>query len=156
MLSNSLSVPNLTRFHSTITRFPDKIEVLGFSVGHNSEFEVFEKIVKNPKLKISKIPNALLRGPLEENSGQVWKLLASVCRRSSVLKILLPLGPMLMKNEKKIVTISIFKISKSPNTVLWLPLKRNFWRSLKTFGSRRGGGGGWRGKRGGYMETAHL
>ncbi len=71
MLSNSLSVPNLTRFHSMITRFPDKIEVLGFSVGHNSEFEVFEKIVKNPKLKISKIPNALLRGPLEENSGQV-------------------------------------------------------------------------------------
>ncbi len=30
-----------------------------------------------------------------KNSGQVSKLLAAICRRSSVLKFSLPLGPML-------------------------------------------------------------
>ncbi len=41
------------------------IEVFDFSIGYNSEFEIFEKkIVKNQKLKISKIPNVVLWGPL--------------------------------------------------------------------------------------------
>ncbi len=68
------------------------IEVFGFSIGYNAEFEIFErKIVKNRKLKISKILNKVLWGPLgRDNSGKVWKRSAAICRRSSVLKFLLP------------------------------------------------------------------
>ncbi len=60
-------LPASPKFHSvcsTIARFPD-IEVFDFSIGYNGEFAIFEKeIVKNQKLKISKISNILLWGPL--------------------------------------------------------------------------------------------
>ncbi len=36
----------------------------------------------------------------EENSGEASKLLALICRRGSVLKFSLPLGPMLTKTNK--------------------------------------------------------
>ena len=55
------------------------IEVFDFFIGYNGEFEIFgKKIVKNWKLIISKIPNVILWGPLEENSGQVSTLLSAI------------------------------------------------------------------------------
>ncbi len=50
------------------------IEVFDFSIGYNGEFEFFgKKIVKDRKLKISKIPNVVCENHWWENSGQVSK-----------------------------------------------------------------------------------
>ncbi len=57
--------------------------------------------------------------------------LAVICRRSSVLKFSLPLDPRLRKMKKKIVKISIFKISKIPNVVLCGPLGRKFRKAFR-------------------------
>ena len=95
-------------------------KVFDFYIGYNGEFDIFEtKIVKNQKLKISKIQNAVLWGPLGGNSGKVWKLLAAICR-SGILKFLLQVGPMLTKwiNSLK---FQFLKFQKS-QTVLWGPL----------------------------------
>ncbi len=55
MLYKYPRVPNFTPFCSTIARFPD-LEVFEFYIGYNGEFDIFEKkIVKNQRIKISKI-----------------------------------------------------------------------------------------------------
>ena len=59
MLNYYPRVPNFTPFCSMIARFPDNCVVFDFSIAYNGKFEIFEKkIVKNWKLKISKIPNS--------------------------------------------------------------------------------------------------
>ncbi len=60
-----------------------------------------KKIVKNQKLKISKIPK-FCEDHGAENSGEVWKLLAPICRRSSTLIFSLSWGLMLMKTNKSL------------------------------------------------------
>ncbi len=57
-------VPNFTPFCSTIARFPDN---WGFWFLHRVQWWIlnfWKKIIKNQKLKISKIPNIVLWGPL--------------------------------------------------------------------------------------------
>ncbi len=58
MFNYCARVPNFTKFRSTITPF-QIIEVYGFSILYNGEFDM-EKIVKNRKLKMSKIPKVVL------------------------------------------------------------------------------------------------
>ena len=71
------------------------IEVFYFS---NGEFASFEKnSLKIRNSKFQKSQTYFCEDHWEENSGQVSKLLAAICRRSSVLKFSLPLGPMLTK-----------------------------------------------------------
>ncbi len=71
------------------------IEVLDISICYNGELDTIEKKT-SLKLRNSKFlwgPFLVLKflwGPLGENSGQVSKLLAAICRRSSVLKFSLP------------------------------------------------------------------
>ena len=96
------------------------IEVFDFSISYNGEFEIFnkKKIVKNRNSKFQNSQTYFCEDHPEENSGKVSKLLAVICRRNRVLKFSLPLDPMLTKTKKKkIVKISIFKISKIPNFV---------------------------------------
>ena len=97
---NYSRVPYFTPFCSRVYRFPDN---WGFWFLHKVQWWIWhfwKKIVKNRKLKISKIPNAALWGPLV---GKFWSLKtsAAICRRRSVLKFSLPLGRMLTKTKKK-------------------------------------------------------
>ncbi len=115
MLNNYPWVPNFIPFCTKIALFPDNCFFFFFLLLHrlHGKFEICEKkIVKNPKTKISKILNIFCEEHLEENSGQVWKLLSVNCRRSGVLKFSLPQDPMLMKINK-IRYNFIFQIQKS-------------------------------------------
>ena len=60
---------------------------------------VRKKIFKNWKLKISKIPNVVLWGPLGGKFRTSWKTFGWDFRWSSVLKFSLPLSPMFNKNK---------------------------------------------------------
>ena len=76
------------------------IEVFDFSIGYNGEFAIFEK--KSLKIRNSKFQKSqtqFCEDHWEENSGQVSKRLAAICR-SSVSKFSLPLGPMSTKMNK--------------------------------------------------------
>ncbi len=108
----------LTPFCSTITRFPDN---WGFWFLHRLQWWIWNfrtKIVKDRKLEISKIPRNFVRTIGRKNSGQVWKFLAVIwvafwnfhCHWVPCLKKLM-----------KFVKISIFKISKIPKAILWVP-----------------------------------
>ncbi len=128
-------LPSSFKFHSVLLYDSSIIEVFGFSIGYNGAFQIFEKkIVKNRKLKISKIPNIVFRGPIGGNIRSL-KLSAEICR-NSVLKFSLPYGPMLMKTNKQKKNHANFtlKILKIPNIVLWGPLGTKFRKSLKAFG----------------------
>ncbi len=58
MFKYCLRVPNVTTFRSTIARFPDNWG-FGFHILYNGE-----KIAKNQKFKILKIPREIFWGPL--------------------------------------------------------------------------------------------
>ncbi len=78
------------------------IEVFDFSIGYNGEFEIFEKkSFKIGNSKFKKSPTYFYEDHWEENSGQLSKLLPAICRRSSVFKFSLPLGPMLTKTNTR-------------------------------------------------------
>ncbi len=87
------------KFYSVLLQgrsFSQIIALFDFSIGYNGQFDIVEqKFVRNWKLKF------LCEDHWEQNSGQVWKLLAAICWRCSVLKFSLPLGPILTKTKKK-------------------------------------------------------
>ncbi len=84
------------------------IEVFYFSIGYNVNLKFSKKKnVKNRKLKISKIPNVFLRTIEKKNSGQVWKLLAVICRGSSSSTFALLFGPMLTKTKHKSLNFNL-------------------------------------------------
>ncbi len=74
-------------------------EVFGFSIGYNpgynGKFEIFEKkkTLKIRKSKFQKSPMQFCEDQREENSGEVWKHISAICRRSSVLKFFTPSVP---------------------------------------------------------------
>ncbi len=79
------------------------MEVFDFSIGYNGEFDIFgKKSLKIKNSKFQKSKKQFCEDLWKENSGQVSKRLTAICRRSSVLKFSLPLGPicMLMKMNK--------------------------------------------------------
>ncbi len=83
----------------------------------------------------SKIANIILWGPLGGNSGIFFKGggCPVIYRGSSIFKLkksFAPIGSHVQ--EKKIIKISIFNISKILNPVLWGPLRRKFKRSFQT------------------------
>ncbi len=90
-----------TPFCSTINNVFQIIEVFDFSAGYNGKFEIFKKkSLKIGNSKFQKSATYFCEDHWEEISVQFSKLLSTICRRSSVLKFLLPLGPMLTKTTK--------------------------------------------------------
>ena len=78
--------PSFTPFRSTIARFPDN---RGFwflkAIVVNLIFLKTKSLkIRNPKFQKSQVH--FCEDHWEENSGQVWKLSAEICRRSSILK----------------------------------------------------------------------
>ncbi len=99
MLKYYPRVPNFTPFCSTIARFPDN---WGFWFLHRLQWWIWyfrKRFVKNQKLKISKIANVVLWGPLGGNFRTNLKTFG--CDIVGGLKFSLPLGPMLMKMNFK-------------------------------------------------------
>ncbi len=74
-------VPNVTPFRSTIARFPDN----DFPKCYNGKYEISKKKKKKSQTQILKSPQHFCEDDWKENSGQVWKLLAAICRSNDPL-----------------------------------------------------------------------
>ncbi len=84
------------------------IELFGFSIGNNGEFESFRKLKKSLKIRNSKFqkPKHSFLRTIGGKIQDMFELLAAIYR-SSLLKLSLQLGPMLTKTKKEIVKIKI-------------------------------------------------
>ncbi len=73
------------------------------------------KFLKNRNSEFQKSPTHFCGDHWGENSGQVWQLLAAICKRGSILQFSLPKGSMLTKTKiicKKSKTFFFQKLKK--------------------------------------------
>ena len=90
---------HMLKYYPRVPISPDfALRLLVFQI-----YEVFgcsmKKVVKIGNWKFQKSPMYFCEDHWEESSGQVWKPLTAICRRSCDLKLFLLLGLLLMKRK---------------------------------------------------------
>ncbi len=118
-------------FCSTIARFLDNWTFC-FSIGYNGEFEIPPPKKKTQNFKYPKRSFVRTIGTKIQDKfeAKIWLWFVG----GVAFEIFIPFGfhANEKENEKKILEISVFKMSKIPS-VLWGQLRRKCWSSLKYF-----------------------